>query len=61
VLEAVKHAMSEAKHPGYAPNAIESAIESAYHRPEQILEALRRLDQLAEGLPGPERNQVASR
>jgi hypothetical protein len=52
-VEAVKVAMRDAKHLVYAPRAVESAKDCPYQRPEQILDALRRLDQLAQGYLNP--------
>jgi hypothetical protein len=53
VAQAVKLAMGHAKHLVYAPNAVESAKDCPYHRPDHILDALQRLDQLAEGYLDP--------
>jgi hypothetical protein len=52
-VEAVTLAMRDAKHLAYASRAVESAKDCPYQRPEQILDALRRLDQLAEGYLNP--------
>jgi len=52
-IEAVKCAMREAKHLVFADRALESANDCPYQRPEQILDVLRRLDQLAEGYLDP--------
>jgi hypothetical protein len=46
--------MDEARHLAYAPRALESAKDSSYQRPEQILDALRRLDRLAEDYLDPD-------
>jgi hypothetical protein len=48
VLEAVRIAAASCRHLVFTESAFESAADSPYRRPQEILDALRKLDQLAE-------------
>jgi hypothetical protein len=54
VADAVQRAKDEAHHLIYANSAFESSKDSPYGRPQDILDALRSLDQLAEDYRRPE-------
>jgi hypothetical protein len=53
-LEAVHRAAEEARALRFAPRAFESAADSPFTRPELVLDALRRLDRLAERYADPD-------
>ena len=53
VLEAVHRAAEEARALRFAPRAFESAADSPFTRPELVLDALRRLDALAQRYSDP--------
>jgi hypothetical protein len=54
VQEAVHRAAEEARALRFAPRAFESAADSPFTRPELVLDALRRLDALAQRYADPE-------
>jgi hypothetical protein len=54
VLDAVERAEREARHLRFAPDARESAADSPYRRPADVLDVLRKLDELAGLYADPE-------